>query len=124
MIGITLRSSALLTLALMLVLQVPGCFTVRVRAVHWPGMLVRREFTWWLRAPQPMLYPYIQIDLRANPKPFFVKMPNGTIFASKDCTFERLKPYFTHTEKLGPTYLPDTSRGIIEFDQGHIDVSM
>ena len=103
---------------------IPGCFTVKVRSVEWPGISVRKELGWFLLPhATPVRFDSIDIYMHKSPPPFALQMPDGKILASDQLSQATLDQYFTPFEKLKRPLHPSWAHNShIEFDDGVISV--
>jgi hypothetical protein len=109
----------------LVLLQIPGCMTVRVRELSWPGRVARKECAWWLQPmPKTVWFDNVVIYMDRNPAPFTLKMPNGDVIASNELTRGRLKQYFSRVETLTKEYAPETEHAEIQYDHGSVSLML
>jgi hypothetical protein len=109
----------------LVLLQIPGCMTVRVRELSWPGIAARKECAWWLQPmPKTVWFDNVVIYMDRNSAPFTLKMPKGDVIASNDLTRERLKQHFSSVKPLTSDYAPETEHAEIRFEHGSVSVML
>lgn len=109
-------------LPLMLVTLLPclsGCFAVRVRHLHWPGVRARTEVPLHHIGAIEFHIVYLNVDSAAPG--FSIRMPDGHVLTSDRMTAEALAPHLTQFDHLAREMHPSWSRyAIVEYENGSV----